>query len=78
MIILEDERKEKTIDICTNCKEVKRGRQIEAFGWVLESRGFYFVCFSCFGPRIRWQKTEKSREVWSSCSAFSTRQTGNI
>lgn len=54
MTILEDERESKQIDTCENCGNIRNGREVQAVGFSQESRGYYFLCFLCFGPRIKW------------------------
>lgn len=42
---------------CENCgRSGVRVRSVQAVGWLRESRGFYRVCFDCFGPCVWWQK----------------------
>lgn len=65
MLILEDERKIKQEKICENCKQLASGRLIESFGYYTEGRGHFFICFECFGPRIKWTDGNGKRVYWS-------------
>ena len=43
--------------ICENCNNETWVRRIEATDVMHgKSRGFYNICFKCFGPQILWRK----------------------
>lgn len=59
MIIVKDERVENKIQKCEQCGEIAQGRSIEAIDRIHgEGRGWWFLCFECFGPQIHWKKSE--------------------
>jgi len=66
MLAITDERDHGQMGVCENCKKEALGRHIEVFGWMRESRGFYFICFDCFGPRITWRPRGKHAKVYTS------------
>jgi len=50
-----------SIDVCKNCGETTKVRDVEAYGMFVRasresSRGFYKICYRCFGPRVIWYK----------------------
>jgi len=69
MDIIEDERDRGYMDVCENCGKTALGRRVEAIGFAGESRGFFFICFICFRPRITWRpRGEHSRTYVSPIS----------
>lgn len=67
MIILTDERNDAQVGTCENCGKSASGRFVESFGHGRGSnRGFYFICFECFGPRIKWtDRGMNKKHYWS-------------
>ena len=63
MIIIEDDRSIAEIKECSNCKRLSVGRNVEAVGMMNESRGWFFLCFDCWKPRVHWKKSETG-EIW--------------
>ena len=50
--------------ICENCERETKVRRVEAYSMFAmasreSSRGFYNLCYKCFGPRIIWSKGGK-------------------
>lgn len=66
--IVKDERECASEDVCENCGHRRRGRRVEEIGFIArESRGFRFICFECFGPRIFWyEKGTKHQKIYES------------
>ena len=61
MIIIQDERAKGMSHIgkCENCGQTVLCRKVKAYDVVHRgNRGYYLICFSCFGPRIFWKKNE--------------------
>ena len=49
------------IGTCENCgKEKVKVRRIKAIGMFKEPRGFFNVCFECFGEQIEFQSGGKT------------------
>ncbi len=71
MNIISDERDITTVSMCEQCHVEKCGREVQSFGYSQESRGWFFLCFDCFGPRIFWRENENSREMYTPISAIS-------
>ena len=65
MIIVKDERVDCQIGCCEQCGILSKGRKVKATGLFGESRGYFFLCFNCFGPRIHWKYTPNSTRVYS-------------
>ena len=63
MNIISDERNITTVGMCEQCHKEKCGRRVQSFGYSQESRGWFFLCFDCFGPRIFWRENANSREM---------------
>jgi hypothetical protein len=38
------------VGVCENCKQLKQVRSIHVAGIFDEDRGYYKICFDCFGP----------------------------
>ncbi len=61
MIIIKDERKvqndKKPIGVCESCKKEKVTRPVKVDGMMKTERGYYNICFDCFGSRIFWKKS---------------------
>ena len=57
MDIIRDERTIETVGTCAQCGEVKPGRPVKSCGdtFTPQSRGTWFICLSCFAPRIFWR-----------------------
>lgn len=53
------------VGVCENCLQEKPARRVEAFGMVRESRGWYILCFDCFGPQMWWRENSGGK-VWMS------------
>ena len=50
---------------CENCDRVEPGRKVEALDWLhRRSRGWLFLCYQCFGPRILWRKSVDSARLY--------------
>lgn len=66
--ILYDERNHTDVRRCEHCGEEKEGRRIQVGGTMFskmeESRGYYFICFDCFGARVKWTHYSKGA-IWS-------------
>ena len=54
--IIEDERTKTNWSTrpCEECGSTHQVRGVPVFGLSGESRGQYFLCTKCFGPRIHW------------------------
>ncbi len=65
MRIIKDERTIEAVDLCENCNKEKKGRRVKAYGLHKESRGYYFLCFDCFQPRVFWRPRGKYSKVIS-------------
>lgn len=65
MQIISDERNESTKEKCAHCGKVAEGRRTEIVGHCYESRGFCFLCFECFGPRIRWRPKGRHSKIYT-------------
>jgi hypothetical protein len=64
--ILEDERKQSQVKACENCNQVKSGRHVEVFDrFTRGSRGFVFICFDCFKPRVLWSGGPGKASYWT-------------
>ena len=55
--------------VCENCKKTKSVRPVESFGHTRESRGWFNLCFDCFGPQIFWRENDKGRTMMSPASS---------
>jgi len=73
MAIIDDERTHTTLGSCEHCgKRDVPVRQVEVFGWMRESRGYYSLCFDCFAPRITWRpRPDSPRTIVSPVKALS-------
>jgi len=58
MIIIKDERLIDSKGKCEQCGEITIVRPVKIFGWMQQEWGYYYLCFSCFGPRVFWKKSE--------------------
>lgn len=64
MIIVKDERQyiDKNSGECEQCHKTAPGRKVEigasAFGGA--GRGWYFLCYECWKPRIFWKPSQNS------------------
>jgi len=66
MIIVDDDRKSASLGVCENCqRDDVLVRHVESVGWSGESRGFYSICFECFGARLTWRLRESGRMYMS-------------
>jgi len=55
------------ISICDNCGERKPGRPVEGKDtFTMTSRGWWFLCYDCFGPRVFWRASWNSTKVYES------------
>ena len=64
-----------TVGTCENCKrEHVKIRPIEAMGMFKEPRGWYQICFDCFGPRVKW--SDKTGTYFSPTDKIS--EAGNL
>lgn len=75
-MILSDERDIATENICENCRNLRLGRQVQAVGYNRESRGYYFICFDCFAPRVQWQANGRHAKTYWSPVATAERTNG--
>jgi len=56
MQIIKDERTENyPVGTCENCQQEKPVRKVQAVGMYQEPRGWFSMCFACFGPRLLWR-----------------------
>ena len=56
---IDDDRRCAVPGECENCGENNvLVRPVQAVGWLNEPRGYHSICFSCFAPRITWQRGE--------------------
>ena len=53
---------------CEHCGALDRpGRRIETYDvFTGQSRGFFFICYVCYGPRVFWRKSWSSTRVYES------------
>jgi hypothetical protein len=58
MIITEDERTITSVGKCENCNRTTIVRRVKTIGWSGEGRGWFDICFACFGPRVFWKERE--------------------
>lgn len=42
--------------ICENCKKETWIRRVEAVGHGGQKRGWYKMCYKCYGPQILWRQ----------------------
>jgi len=70
MIIIEDERNIKTTGKREECHTIAIVRSVKTVGWSGEGRGYFQLCFHCFGLRIFWQDREGG-QVFESPAEFS-------
>ena len=49
------------ISECEHCHHLAPGRRVEAIDAAHRgTRGWYFLCYKCFGPRIFWRPSWNS------------------
>lgn len=66
IVVDEDERNTTMTSTCFNCGRSAQGRHIEHVSWIGgASRGWVFICFQCFAPRIHWHVSRSGRR-WQS------------
>lgn len=67
MYIILDENDIATNDICKSCNQFMLGRFTEVFDVITQRIcGYSFICFKCFGARIKWKPSGKNkRAIWS-------------
>jgi hypothetical protein len=65
MRIIRDDREHAYTKTCENCGREASGREIEAVGYSGEGRGWFFVCFGCFAPRITWKPRGRHAKTYT-------------
>ena len=54
--IVDDDRDHAFIGTCRNCgRSGVKCRTVRAVGFDQETRGYFDICFNCFGPQITWR-----------------------
>ena len=66
--VIDDERDHPSIGRCDNCgRDGVQTRRVEAIDrFHGRSRGWYWICFDCFAPRITWRPRSDSPRVFVS------------
>ena len=55
------------VTVCENCGKETPGRRIEAIDTFHRGgRGWFFLCYECFGPRVFWRTSWNSSKVYES------------
>lgn len=55
------------VGVCENCECKAPGRRVEAVDFITrQGRGWYNLCYKCFGPRVFWRKSAKSSQIFES------------
>jgi hypothetical protein len=66
------------VGVCENCKQSKPVRPVESFGHTGESRGWYNLCFSCFGPQVFWRENSNGLAMMSPASNNASSRTAGM